>query len=187
MKYIKIIIAIIILLPGSVLLLYKPSRTLFPEIFGISCRQKICIDNPALLDKAQQLLNTARAQLQTKHSLSISNPTIIFCSTESCKNTFGLGQRAAYTLGSLRIAIAPRGWTIYFVAHELIHYWQAENFGTLALLRAESWLIEGMAYALSDDPRTPLKQPFESYRQQFSNWYRLTISQPLKNSFAEEL
>jgi hypothetical protein len=33
------------------------------------------------------------------------------------------------------------------------------------------WLVEGMAYALSEDPRLPLPEPQESERRQFMAWY----------------
>ncbi|MCK7580702.1 MAG: hypothetical protein MZV65_37070 [Chromatiales bacterium] len=64
----------------------------------------------------------------------------------------------------------------------LVHYWQAENFGLLAGLVGEPWLIEGMAYSLSDDPREKLHEPFESYRRKFSEWYRLNAGVPLAES-----
>ena len=75
----------------------------------------------------------------------------------------------------------------YYVAHELIHYWQAENFGSLVLLNDEQWLIEGMAYALSNDPRNELYEPFESYCQKFTEWHRLNEVNPLEKSVGEVL
>jgi hypothetical protein len=58
------------------------------------------------------------------------------------------------------------------VRHELIHYLQARELGALQLLVKPSWFVEGMAYGLSEDPRTPLAQPFEGYRSEFLAWYR---------------
>jgi hypothetical protein len=57
------------------------------------------------------------------------------------------------------------------VRHELIHYAQAERLGTLRLLFKPQWFVEGMAYALSQDPREPLTEPFESQRKRFRAWY----------------
>jgi hypothetical protein len=45
------------------------------------------------------------------------------------------------------------------------------------MLLVDDWIIEGMAYALSDDPRPELEQPWQSYRARFSEWY-LTVDQP---------
>jgi hypothetical protein len=38
--------------------------------------------------------------------------------------------------------------------------------------RGPEWFIEGMAYSLSEDPRTELAEPFEQYRSQFEAWFR---------------
>ena len=38
------------------------------------------------------------------------------------------------------------------------------------LFHTPTWLIEGMAYSLSEDPRRPLTEPWEAYRQQFEVW-----------------
>lgn len=50
----------------------------------------------------------------------------------------------------------PRGWEPHFVRHEMIHHLQAERLSTLTLLLKPRWFVEGMACALSDDPREPL-------------------------------
>jgi hypothetical protein len=32
--------------------------------------------------------------------------------------------------------------------------------------------MEGMAYALSEDPRAELSEPFQEYRSRFRAWYK---------------
>jgi len=183
MKYIKLVlVSQLVLLPAAVLALYKPVRILFPEIFGVICEQNVCVDGSTLRETAVALFDTAKESLRTRHGLIIASPKIIFCSTEKCQSTFGLGNKAGFTFGTFGIAIAPRGWKEYYVAHELVHYWQAENFGSMVLIKGESWLIEGMAYALSNDPRNELHEPFEGYRQRFSEWHRLNKVIPLRES-----
>ena len=49
---------------------------------------------------------------------------------------------------------------------------QAEEWGNLAMLTKPKWLIEGMAYTLSNDPRPKLSPPFEQWRVEFKSWYR---------------
>lgn len=34
-----------------------------------------------------------------------------------------------------------------------------------------AWFVEGMAYSLSQDPRAPLAEPWESHRHRFAAWY----------------
>lgn len=151
--------------------LFKPLRSLVPSLFQLDCQEFICIDDPALLPKARSLLQTTQLKLANKYDLKLEQVKIIFCASQTCKNTFGLANRAGYTLANWRIVIAPRAWKSHYIAHELIHYWQAQHLGVLSRYFAESWLIEGMAYSLSDDPRLKLKQPFEEYRQKFNHWY----------------
>lgn len=65
-------------------------------------------------------------------------------------------------------------WKPYYIRHELIHVLQAEQLGVLSLLRKPKWFVEGMAYALSEDPRVPLAEPFETDRAAFRKWYLTT-------------
>jgi hypothetical protein len=188
MKYIKWLVAALLLFPLSAFAFYKPIRVLIPEAFGVTCHEhNVCVEDAAQFDTAAALLDVSKRELGTHWGLSVGEPKIVFCSTEKCRKTFGLSQRAGLTLGTLGILIAPRGWERHYVAHELIHYWQAETFGILTGLVGEQWLIEGMAYSLSNDPREKLHEPFESYRQKFTEWYRLNAGVPLKKSVSELL
>jgi hypothetical protein len=185
MKYLKCLAAVLLLTPISALAFFRPVRVLIPEAFGVHCNpQNLCVDDVSQLAVAESLLNGSKSYLETQWGLAIGEPKIIFCSTEQCRSAFGLSNKAGFTLGSFTIAIAPRGWRQHYVAHELIHLWQADRFGSLTLLTGEQWLIEGMAYALSNDPRMELHQPFESYRQRFNDWYKLNAGIPLKESLA---
>ncbi|MBC8932715.1 hypothetical protein IAI15_40655, partial [Escherichia coli] len=56
---------------------------------------------------------------------------------------------------------------------------QAEVLGNLAVATKPRWLIEGMAYSLSDDPRHPLAEPFESWRTRFDTWHAARGGQQL--------
>lgn len=188
MKHAKWIVAVLFLLPISVFAFYKPIRVLIPEAFGLTCREdNVCIDDVAQLDAAVSLLMASRHDLESRWGLVVGQPRMVFCSTDPCRQTFGLSQKAGMTLGMLGILIAPRGWQRHYVTHELIHRWQAENFGPLVGWLGEPWMVEGMAYALSNDPRDRLNEPFESYRQQFNEWHRLHAGVPLKQSVGEVL
>jgi len=188
MKYIKWFVAVLLLLPVSAFALYKPIRVLIPEVFGVTCHERnVCVEDASQLDAAVALLDASKRELGTQWGLSIGEPKIVFCSTEKCRQAFGLSRRAGLTLATFGILIAPRGWERHYVAHELIHYWQAENFGLLTGLLGEQWLVEGMAYSLSNDPREKLHEPFESYRQKFNEWHRLNAGVPLKELVGEVL
>jgi len=40
------------------------------------------------------------------------------------------------------------------------------------MLTKPKWLVEGMAYSLSDDPRPTLSEPFQQWRAQFKRWHQ---------------
>ncbi|MCM3060744.1 hypothetical protein M3553_21740, partial [Bacillus subtilis] len=138
-----------------------------------------CTDDAAKLGAAQQLYRDGAARAAAAVGGFRAVPRIVFCATRACADAFGLGTRAALTLGDFGIVIAPRGWQTYFLAHELIHHRQAEVLGNLAVVTKPRWLIEGMAYSLSDDPRHPLAQPFEAWRTRFAAWNAARGAQPL--------
>jgi hypothetical protein len=85
-----------------------------------------------------------------------------------------LGVRSAVTVALLGTVIGPKAWKSYYVRHEMIHVLQAENIGVIPLLFKPSWFVEGMAYALSEDPRETLVEPFQTDRQLFKSWYETT-------------
>ncbi|RKU00551.1 hypothetical protein C7H84_26010 [Burkholderia sp. Nafp2/4-1b] len=172
---------LLVAVPIAAYALVKPLRVVAPALLpGVSCPSAdICIDDTAKLDAAQQLYRDGYARAAAAVGRFGAAPRVVFCSTRACADQFGLGERAALTLGDFGVVIAPRGWQTYFLAHELIHHRQAEVLGNLAVATKPRWLIEGMAYALSDDPRHPLKEPFESWRTQFAAWHAALGQQPL--------
>ncbi|EOH6078440.1 hypothetical protein ACMAVI_006672 [Burkholderia cenocepacia] len=163
---------LLVALPIAAYALVKPLRVVAPALIpGVSCPSAdICTDDVAKLGAAQQLYRDGSARAAAAVGAFRAAPRVVFCSTRTCADAFGLGARAGLTLGDFGVVIAPRGWQTYFLAHELIHHRQAEVLGNLAVVTKPRWLIEGMAYALSDDPRHPLAQPFESWRTQFAAW-----------------
>ncbi|WP_321932447.1 hypothetical protein [Burkholderia cenocepacia] len=172
---------LLVALPIAAYALVKPLRVVVPALVpGVSCpRADICTDDAAKLGAAQQLYRDGAARAAAAVGGFRAAPRIVFCATRACADAFGLGTRAALTLGDFGIVIAPRGWQTYFLAHELIHHRQAEVLGNLAVVTKPRWLIEGMAYSLSDDPRRPLAQPFEVWRTQFAAWNAARGAQPL--------
>ncbi|RQU23864.1 hypothetical protein DF157_02330 [Burkholderia cenocepacia] len=173
--------SLLVALPIAAYALVKPLRVVAPALIpGVSCPSAdICTDDVAKLGAAQQLYRDGSARAAAAVGAFRAAPRVVFCSTRTCADAFGLGARAGLTLGDFGVVIAPRGWQTYFLAHELIHHRQAEVLGNLAVVTKPRWLIEGMAYALSDDPRHPLAQPFESWRTQFAAWNAARGAQPL--------
>lgn len=151
---------------------YKPARVLYPKINQIDCINKLCIEREDKFMDAVNLISRAN-KILSSNSLNIpSQPKYIFCSTQQCFESFGFDESRAHNVGKYGIVIGPRGWSPHIVAHELVHYWQNQNLGSINILLADEWLVEGMAYALSNNPRRELSEPFQSYRDKYRQWQK---------------
>jgi hypothetical protein len=149
----------------------KPVRLIAPQLTGIKCFEGgLCLENEEDFEDARKLRIDAIKFLSKEIGLFDSQPKVIFCSTWECAKSFGLGKRSAVTFAAFGTAISPRAWKPYYIRHELIHQLQAQELGVIKCLLLPSWLIEGMAYSLSQDPREPLTHPWEDYRAQFDEW-----------------
>lgn len=172
-RMILISLATVLTLPIAALAFVKPLRVVAPSLIpGVACPlPNVCTDSVAQLGDAQQLYKEGYATAATAVGPFRKVPRVVFCTTDSCAESFGLGRRAAEAVGDFGLIVAPRGWKSFYLAHELIHYRQAESLGNLAVATKPEWLIEGMAYSLSGDPRHPLSSPFEQWRSQFEAWH----------------
>ncbi len=161
------------IVPALAWVIVKPVRVVIPEWGGVTCTSRvICVDDPARRAEAEALHAEAVAFVGAKVSPVPGQPRVTFCSTQACADYFGLGARSAVTVGTVGTVIGPRAWKAYYVRHEIIHYLQANELGAIGLLFKPAWFVEGMAYGLSEDPRSPLAEPFEAYRREFMGWFR---------------
>ncbi len=153
--------------------LYKPVRVLAPQLADdISCpHANLCIDDSRRTPQALALYEEALDFVSNAVGPFRQRPRIIFCATQHCFQSFGFNRAAATTVGTSGIVVSPRGWKAHYIRHEMIHHRQAEELGVLTMLFKPEWLIEGMAYALSDDPRSTLSDRWQSAREQFVQWY----------------
>jgi hypothetical protein len=156
--------------PVAVFALAHPTATL--KTLGFTCSaQTVCTDDPRRLDEALALYDEAFKFVSASVAPLEANPIVIFCATSSCYSFTGEPESAAKTVGKYIIVIAPRGWKPYVVRHEFIHRVQGERLGIIGMYRRPEWYIEGMAYALSEDPRDQLRPPYQGERARFQAWY----------------
>lgn len=166
---------VMLLGPFAVWQLWRPIRAIKPEWAGVVCyAEGVCIDNPLKAEEARLLKRRALAFMTEQVGKFEASPRMIFCTTSACETSFGFKGNAAYNVGTLALVVSSRGWKTYYIQHELIHCVQVERIGGLRmLLHTPTWLIEGMAYSLSGDPRRPLKEPWETYRKSYEQWAEL--------------
>jgi len=160
-------------IPVAAWAFFKPVRVVAPELMGLSCISDIiCTDDVSRYQEAATLYDEALHFVDSSVGSIEKKPRVIFCSSQACFQSFGLGKRSAATIGTFGIVISPRAWKPYYVRHEMIHHLQNEKLGMIKAWREPKWFIEGMAYSLSEDPRPKLSEPFEQYRSQFKDWYK---------------
>jgi len=168
----RIVAAAVVLVPLVAVAYTMPDRVAH-LVAGVSCVQRIvCVDDSARIIEAEALYGEALSFVSSSVGPLSEKPLIIFCSTESCYHAFGFSDATAKSVGSFAIVISPRGWKPYIVRHEIIHRLQAQQLGAIRMYLEPEWFIEGMAYSLSEDPRAPLAEPFESFRSRFASWNR---------------
>jgi hypothetical protein len=169
----RLFIVAVLCTPAAAWAFIKPIRVFAPEWNGVSCiNETICTDDISRYQEAVKLYDEALHYVDSSVGVIKNRPHVIFCDSDVCSRSFGLGKRSALTIGRFGIVISPRAWKAYYVRHEMIHHLQSEKLGILKVWRDPRWLTEGMAYSLSEDPRPKLSEPFEQYRAQFNQWYR---------------
>lgn len=169
-----LILATLLALP-IMLTVYKPARTLVRFMAPVTCiSDSLCIDDMSRWSEAVDLLESAESFVNASVGQMKSPPHVIFCSTNTCARYFGLTKAAGLTVGTWGIVINPTGWNSYTVRHEMIHHLQNERIGTLKnMISTPTWLFEGMAISLSQDPRRVFEDNNLSpeYRTKFNDWY----------------
>ena len=166
------IVAALLVAVIAIWALFKPVRILAPEWNGISCvNATICTDDPSRYTIALNLYENAAQFVEASVGQMERKPRVIFCATENCFQSFGLGRRSAATVGTLAIVVSPRAWQPHYIRHEMLHHIQNERIGSLKIwITTPEWFTEGMAYSLSEDPRPILSEPWQHDRAQFDSW-----------------
>lgn len=162
---------LLLVVPLAAWFVVKPVRVVAPTTVGMHCVNPwICVETPDTLAQAQALYDESLSFVNQHVGEIQGSPRVVFCSTPQCADLFGLGARSAVTVGTVGTVIGPRAWKPYYVRHELIHHLQGQRWGVLRRILMPSWLIEGMAYSLSEDPRPNLAEPWQGHRHQFNQW-----------------
>lgn len=176
----RVLLICLVCIPVAFWTLYKPTRVLAPELAGVPCASDvICLDDMSRYEEAVELYSEAYEFVNSSVGAIEKKPRAIFCTSETCFQSFGINKRAAGTVGVSGIVISPRGWKDYYMRHEFIHHLQSERLGVLRQLLAPAWFTEGMAYSFSEDPRPDLAETFRQYRAEFEEWYRAVGEQRL--------
>jgi hypothetical protein len=167
----RIAFLLLVVVPLAAWFTVKLVRVIAPTVLGMDCTgESICVEDPDTRPQATALYNEALLFVGHAAGNLQGAPRVVFCSTRHCADQFGLGDRSAVTIGTAGTIIGPNAWKAYYVRHELIHHLQGQQLGVLRCILMPSWLIEGMAYSLSEDSRAQLAEPWQQYRDHFNKW-----------------
>jgi hypothetical protein len=131
---------------------FKPVRILVPELNGVTCNARVCVDDASRLAEAIRLQNEAVAEVGRKLVPLEQTPLTVFCSTRRCYHSFGGGMERGATLLDWGVIVPPDSWVPYIVQHEYIHMLQAQQLGLMGRQRTPDWFKEGMPFFVSEPP-----------------------------------
>ena len=173
-KIITIFCLSLVIIMTICFIFYKPLHAVTPKIYGMDkIGSSIYVDDISKSTSAILQYNDSIKELSSIGFKNKNYPKIIFCYNQKSYERFGFKQSAARSIEGIAIVLSPRAITQnYFLKHELIHYWQENNLGLFYHWTYPQWVIEGMAYSISNDLRHPLEEPWESYRNEFETWYK---------------
>lgn len=151
----------------------KSVRILAPQMFGLECvSETLCIDDVGRRDEAMALTADAKSFVSEELGGIVTDPTVLFCSTDQCFDRLSDPIVSAQYFWGARTILIGGDWEPFILRHELIHHWQNDNFGgPREALHLPMWFLEGMAYKLSRDPRDVIPNPeANAQREQFARW-----------------
>jgi hypothetical protein len=144
--------ALVIATPAIAWATFKPVRILAPTLNGVACVNRVCVEDPALLGRAELLQRNAISAVGRKLMPLQRAPLTVFCSSRECYHSFGGGMERGATLFNWGVILPPDSWVPHIVEHEYIHMLQAQQLGLVGRQRTPAWFKEGMPFFVSDPP-----------------------------------
>ena len=132
-----------------------PHHAMTPQLFGAhKLAPNLFTDAPQREKEFLLRIKAARSETRAFFGPLQTEPTYIFCTTERCQKTFGIGARGL-NLGKHYVLIAPSGISQMIVTHETVHNELHRGQTLKALWDPDfpQWFDEGLASLLSRDTR----------------------------------
>ena len=149
---------------------FKPVRILAPSLNGVTCVNRICVEDPSTVPQAAALQRDAVAAVARKLKPLKQVPLTVFCSTRACYRSFGGGMERGATLFDWGVILPPDSWVAHIVEHEYFHMLQAQQLGLLGRERTPAWFKEGMPFLASNPPAHDLPAYAEPLVAQYAAW-----------------
>lgn len=163
-------LALVLAIPAIIWGTFKPIRILAPELNGVTCRARVCVENASHFGQATRLQRDAVGEVGRKLVPLKRAPLTIFCSTRRCYHSFGGGMERGATLLNWGVILPPDSWVPYIVQHEYIHMLQAQQLGLVGRQKTPAWFKEGMPFFVSEPPAFELPAYARPLASQYQKW-----------------
>ena len=160
----------IVFLPAMAWATFKPIRILAPELNGMSCFDKVCVEEPGRLAEARGLQQAAVSAVGRKLVPLEEAPLTVFCSSRECYRSFGGGLERGATLLDWGVILPPESWVPHIVEHEYIHMLQAQVLGLRGRERTPDWFKEGMPFFVSEPSEYDLPEYARPLALRYREW-----------------
>ena len=163
-------LALVASLPAIAWATFKPVRILAPGLNGVTCIDRLCVEEPSRLAEARALQRAAVDAVGRKLVPLEAPPMTVFCSTRRCYHAFGGGMERGATLFNWGVILPPDSWVPYIVEHEYIHMLQGQELGLLGRERTPDWFKEGMPFFVSEPPDHDLPDYARPLAARYQAW-----------------
>ena len=120
MKYSRVIVLVMLIVPVTVFAFVKPAKIVFPKLAGAECiTEWICIDDTNRFKEAESLYISSLSEIEGTLTKFKKRPTVVFCSSQECFSAFGFNKAAGKSIAGSGVVIGPRGWKPHYVKHDL--------------------------------------------------------------------
>ena len=149
---------------------FKPIRILAPTLNGVTCANRVCVEDPSKFAQAAELQRSAVGEVARKLAPLDETPLTVFCSTRECYRSFGGGMERGATLIDWGVILPPESWVAHIVEHEYIHMLQAQQLGLLGRQQTPDWFKEGMPFLVSEPPDFDLPDYARPLASHYAAW-----------------
>ena len=163
-------LALVVAMPAIAWATFKPVRILAPALNGVTCADRVCVEDPSRLIEAMALQRAAVAEVGRKLVPLKAAPVTVFCSTRQCYHSFGGGMERGAALFNWGVILPPESWVPYIVEHEYIHMLQSQQLGLLGRQQTPAWFKEGMPFFVSEPPAHELPEYARPLATQYQAW-----------------
>ena len=163
-----------IALPAIAWATFKPVRILAPTLNGVTCVDRVCVEEPDRMAEAHALQQAAVSAVGRKLAPLEEAPLTVFCSSRECYRSFGGGKERGATLLDWGVILPPESWVAHIVEHEYIHMLQAQQLGLRGRERTPDWFKEGMPFLVSAPPDYDLPGYARPLALRYAAWEKRT-------------